>query len=208
MHRLIFKVNYSTSIKQSDNKLKWVAIVERWTFYNCKTMHSLLQGEAPVYLKFAYDQEIYTHTEQETQCKPVKWCHLSTHRLAKQKPFPIVLLFFGTCWIGFEALFQGSHLLLHIGESEISRWFGEGKIQYMVVREYLEVVPRALLSSCFQGAKALWEPLFWNNISCRSDVFIYFVVCIHVYVCNFVVLSAGPPSTRLFYSLTELIINK
>ena len=54
----------------------------------------------------------------------VLWCHLSAHRLVK-KPFPIVLPFSGIGWIvGFGALFLGSPLLLHIGELEISRWFG------------------------------------------------------------------------------------
>ena len=50
MARLILKVNYSTPIEQAYNKLKWVSIEERWQFHKCKTVHSVLPGEAPVYL--------------------------------------------------------------------------------------------------------------------------------------------------------------
>ena len=63
MARLILKVNYSTPIEQAYNKLKWVSIEERWQFHKCKTVHSVLRGEAPVYLieLFVRSESIHSH---------------------------------------------------------------------------------------------------------------------------------------------------
>ena len=90
MARLILKVNYSTPIEQAYNKLKWVSIEERWQFHKCKTVHSVLRGEAPVYLieLFVRSESIHSHRTRNAVHNGVVVPLVRT-QAGKKSPFPL-----------------------------------------------------------------------------------------------------------------------